>query len=321
MKPTQKSLKPHVTLWVQDELITQDQANSILAKYPADSRSPATMTFSIIGGLLCVLGVILLISANWQVIPREAKLGGLLSLLAASTLLGTESSRRKWHPAITEICYLFAAALPLVGLALISQFFNLRGSGFTLVLTWFVSILLLPFLSFSAASFIVWWMSFSTLIYFGISEYHLEWFNSEVRTGSTIYAVFGIATATASQWWTRAGQTIQRAWGESLGLITTSLALYAYGFDIYDPKPHIKPWEVLWGAVFLLNLGAVFAGYKLHRRHLVTLGLAIQGITILSFYLRLAGSMLSTGMLFLSAGVLLLILIFALHKLRKTILK
>ena len=146
MKPTQKSLKPHITRWVQDDLITQDQADSILEKYPADSRSSATMTFSIIGGLLCVLGLVLLVSANWQVIPREAKLGGLLSLLIASTLLGIESSRRKWHPAITEISYLFAAVLPLVGLTLVGQFFNLRGSGFTLVLTWFGSILLLPFL-------------------------------------------------------------------------------------------------------------------------------------------------------------------------------
>jgi uncharacterized membrane protein len=321
MKPTQKSLKPHVTRWVQEDLITQDQANNILSKYPADSRSPATMTFSIIGGLLCVLGVILLVSANWQVIPREVKLGGLLSLLTASTLLGTESSRRKWHPAITEISYLFAALLPLIGLTLISQFFNLSGSGFTLVLTWFASILFLPFLSFSAASFIIWWMCFCTLVAFGIHEYRLEWFNSETQTGCIIYAVFGITTGAASQLWTRAGQTIQRAWGESLGLITASLALYAYDFESYYPKPHFALWEVLWGAVFLLNLAAVFAGYKLHRRHLVTVGLIIEGITILSFYLRLAGSMLSTGMLFLSAGTLLLVLIFALQKLRKTILK
>ena len=170
MKPTQKSLKPHVTRWVQEDLITQDQANKLLSKYPADSRSPATMTFSIIGGLLCILGVILLVSANWQVIPREVKLGGLLSLLTASTLLGTESSRRKWHPAITEISYLFAALLPLVGLTLISQFFNLSGSGFTLVLTWFASILLLPFLSFSAASFIIWWMCLCTLIALGYTS-------------------------------------------------------------------------------------------------------------------------------------------------------
>ena len=321
MKPTQKSLKTHVTRWVQDDLITQDQADSILEKYPADSRSSATMTFSIIGGLLCVLGLVLLVSANWQVIPREAKLGGLLSLLIASTLLGIESSRRKWHPAITEISYLFAAVLPLVGLTLVGQFFNLRGSGFTLVLTWFGSILLLPFLSFSPASFLVWWTSLSSLIYLGISEYHLEWFDNEARTGLITYAAFGITTAAASQLWSLAGQTVQRAWGESLGLITTSVALYAYGFDIYEPKPHISLWEALWGAVFLLNLGAVFAGYKLHRRHLITLGLAIQGITILSFYLRLAGSMLSTGMLFLSAGTLLLILLLAIHKLRKTILK
>ena len=106
MKPTQKSLKPHVNNWVGDGLITQDQANSILAKYPVFSISPAVMTFSIIGGLLCVLGLILMISANWQSIPREAKLGGLLGLLAASTLLGAEGLRRKWYPAITEISYL-----------------------------------------------------------------------------------------------------------------------------------------------------------------------------------------------------------------------
>ena len=320
MKPTQKSLKPHVTRWVQEDLITQDQANKLLSKYPADSRSPATMTFSIIGGLLCILGVILLVSANWQVIPREVKLGGLLSLLTASTLLGTQSSRRKWHPAITEISYLFAALLPLVGLTLISQFFNLSGSGFTLVLTWFASILLLPFLSFSAASFIIWWICLY-INRFRDTRVPLEWFNSETQTGCIIYAVFGIATAAASQSWTRAGQTIQRAWGESLGLITSSLALYAYDFDSYYPKPHFALWVVLWGAVFLLNLAAVFAGYKLDRRHLVTLGLIIEGVTILSFYLRLAGSMLSTGMLFLSAGILLLVLIFALQKLRKTILK
>jgi uncharacterized membrane protein len=321
MKPTQKSLKPHLTRWVQDDLITQDQANTILSKYPADSRASLTMTYSVIGGLLCILGVILLISANWQVIPREAKFGGLLTLLAASTLLGTESRRRKWHPVITEICYLFAAVLPLVGLTLISQVFNLRGSGFTLMLAWFASILLLPFLSFSPASFVIWWMSFSALIFFGIGEYHLEWFNNESRTGSIIYAVFGIVTAVASQLWTKAQQTTQRAWGESLGLITTSLALYTYGFETYYPKSHLSLREVLWGAVFLLNLAAVSVGYKLHRRHLVTLGLGIVGITILSFYLQLAGTMLSTGMLFLSAGTLLLILIFALPKIRETILK
>jgi uncharacterized membrane protein len=321
MKPTQRSLKPHVTRWVQDDLITQDQANSILSQYPADSRSPAFMTFSTIGGLLCILGVILLVSANWQVIPREVKLAGLLSLLTASTVLGIESSRRKWHPAITEISYLFAAVLPLVGLTLIGQFFNLSGSGFTLVLTWFASILLLPFLSFSPASFIVWWMSLSTLIAFGIHEYNLKWFDNDIRMASIIYSAFGVITAVASQLWTRAGQTIQRAWGESLGLITTSLALYAYDFDTNYPKRRLAPWEILWGAVFLLGLLAVFAGYKLHRKNLVTLGLVIGGITIVSFYVRLAGSMLSTGTLFLSTGALLLAVIFALHKLRKTILK
>ena len=164
MKPTQKSLEPHINTWVKDNLITQEQGDGILAKYPTSSSSPATMTFSIIGSVLCILGVILLVSANWQSTPREAKLGALLGLLTASTLLGSEGSRRKWHPAIPEISYLCAAVLPLMGLALVSQIFNLSGSGFALILTWFISIFFLPFLSFSPSAFVVWLIALSALV-------------------------------------------------------------------------------------------------------------------------------------------------------------
>ena len=321
MKPTQKSLKPHVNTWVKDNLITQEQGDGILARYPASSTSPATMTFSIIGGALCILGVILLVSANWQSIPREVKLGALLGLLAASTLLGIEGSRRKWHPAIPEISYLFAAVLPLVALALVGQIFNLSGSGFALILTWFISIFFLPFLSFSPSTFVVWLISLSALFPLAITEYRWAWFTDEYQTISIIYALFGAVVAAASQLWSKAGRTTQRAWGESLGLIMTSLGLYTYDCATYYPHPHVPIWEIAWGAVFILNLGAVFIGYKAHRTPLVTLGFVMLGIIILSFYCRLAGSMLSTGMLFLSAGTVLIILIFTLHNLRKSILQ
>jgi uncharacterized membrane protein len=321
MKPTQKSLKPHVNAWIEGNLITPEQGDGILAKYPPSSTSPATMTFSIIGGMLCILGVILLVSANWQSIPREAKLGALLGLLTASTLLGTEGSRRKWNPAIPEISYLFAAVLPLVGLALVSQIFNLSGSGFALILTWFISILFLPFLSFSPSTFVVWMISLSALVPLAIIEYHWTWFADEYETISIMYALLGVVTAAASQLWSKAGRTMQRAWGESLGLIMTSLGLYTYDCTTNYPHFHFLIWEIAWGAVFVLNLGAVFVGYKAHRAPLVNLGFVMLGIIILSFYCRLAGSMLSTGMLFLSAGMLLIILIFTLHKLRKSILQ
>jgi uncharacterized membrane protein len=321
MKTIQNFLTPHVNNWVGDGLITQDQADRILAKYPAAASSPAIMTFSIIGGLLCILGLILTISANWQSIPREVKLGGLLALLTASTLLGTEGNRRKWHPAITQISYLFAAVLPLAGLALISQFFNLSGSGFMLVLTWFLSILFLPFLSFSPSAFVVWLVALSTLVPLAVAEYHWTLFTNEEHAVSVIYAALGVAITAGSQLWSRASQLVQRAWGESLGLITTSLGLYTCDLAIYYPKNHFQVWEILWGVVFMLNLVAVFSGYKFSRRHLVTVGLVMIGVTIFSFYLRLVRSMMSTGMLFLTAGTLLLILISAIHKLRKSILQ
>jgi uncharacterized membrane protein len=324
MKPTQKTLGPLVARWVEEHLITEEQADLILSKYPAEARSAATVTFSVIGGLLCILGMVLLISANWQTIPREVKLGGVLILLAVATLVGVESNKRKWHPAISEISYLFAAVLPLASLVLIGQFFNLGASMFSLMFWWFASILLLPFLSLSTASFVVWWSCLCALIGFGIQEEIpglFFWLGNRAQSASAIFGLFGIATVAGSQLWTRWGQISQRAWGESLGLITTSLALFIYDFDIFDGQRRFATWEVLWGAVFLLNLAAVFVGYKTDRRHLVTLGLVMQGVTILSFYLRLAGSLLSTGTLFLSSGTLLLVLILVLRRVRRTILK
>jgi uncharacterized membrane protein len=249
------------------------------------------------------------------------KLGGLLTLLIASTLLGTEGNRRKWNPAITEISYLFAAVLPLLGLALISQFFNLSGSGFMLVLTWFLCVVFLPFLSLSPSTFVVWLVALSTLVPLAVKEYYWTLFTNQDHTISVIYAGLGIAITAGSQFWSRAGQLVQRAWGESVGLITTSLGLFTYDLDIFYPENHLQVWEILWGVVFMLNLLAVLSGYKFGRRHLVTLGLVMISVIVFAFYLRLAGSMMSTGMLFLSAGTLLLILIFALHKLRKSILQ
>jgi uncharacterized membrane protein len=247
-------------------------------------------------------------------------LGGLLTLLTASTLLGTEGNRRKWNPAITEISYLFAAVLPLAGLALISQFFNLSGSGFMLVLTWFLSILFLPFLSLSPSTFVVWLVALSTLVPLAVKQYHWTLSTNQDQTISVMYAALGVAIAAGSQLWSIAGRLVQRAWGESLGLITTSLALCTYDLAIFDSEAHLQVWEILWGVVFMLNLLAVFSGYKFGRKHLVTAGLVMIGVTIFTFYLRLAGSMMSTGMLFLTAGTLLLILISVLHKLRKSIL-
>src|SRR5215469_6869047 len=234
MKPTQKSLCTHVNNWVGDGLITRDQADRILAKYPVGLGSPAMMTFSIIGGLLCILGLILTISANWQSIPRKVKLGGLLTLLTASTLVGTEGNRRKWHPAITEISYLFAAVLPLAGLAMISQFFNLSGSGFMLVLTWFLSILFLPFLSLSSSAFVVWLLALSALISLAITEHHWILLDSEDHTLLAVAGVWGVVVAAGSQLWSKTGGTMQRSWGEALGLIMTSQALYAYDLGIFD---------------------------------------------------------------------------------------
>ena len=69
-----------------------------------------------------------------------------------------------------------------MGLALVSQIFNLSGSGFALILTWFISIFFLPFLSFSPSAFVVWLIALSALVPLAITEHRWAWFTDEYQT-------------------------------------------------------------------------------------------------------------------------------------------
>src|SRR5262245_61254851 len=58
--------------WVSDGVVTAQQAEAILARYPESGRwfQRPIAIFSILGGALVVLAVALVIAHNWQEIPR-----------------------------------------------------------------------------------------------------------------------------------------------------------------------------------------------------------------------------------------------------------
>jgi len=84
--------------WVSDGLIGEDQARAILARYGAsyDDAVKGWRGYLVLLSLAAVMagvGLILLLSHNWEEIPSWLKLGGILVLLGLINLQGL----RLWH--------------------------------------------------------------------------------------------------------------------------------------------------------------------------------------------------------------------------------
>ena len=84
-----RDLAAEVCTWVDQELISADQARAICRQYGVDydrirSRSTAYRMLAVLGFLFVGLSVITVIGANWDLIPRGARMAGLLVLTAGA---------------------------------------------------------------------------------------------------------------------------------------------------------------------------------------------------------------------------------------------
>lgn len=308
MKLHQSRLKPEVDAWVRDGLVTREQADRILDRYPREARNLWLAALVVIGSVLCLGGIILLIASNWQEIPALVKLTGLLVLLIGSTVLGVETARRRGPAVASECGFLGAAVLPLLGLALISQIFHLEGRPTTLVATWAIAIAPLPFLSRSLSAWIVWIGALGWLLGVALDDYTgLHRF----REFCGAYAAFGLVLAFASQGWR---ERPLRAVGEFIGVFIAGLAAYLAAFDL-------SWWFPAWLALFVAAIGLVYFGYRTARIHQVNFAFVLIALVMISTFLRLVGSMATTGTIFLSGGVFMILVAWGLNHLRRKVLR
>lgn len=308
---SQKDLRPQVDGWTQAGLITTEQAASILARYPPTAPRRWPVAFLMLGGLLCLGGVILIISSNWQAIPAPVKLGNLIALLAGSYALAIETRRRERSRAWWEIGYLGAAVFPFLGLMLISQIFHLRGNPFTLLLTWTVAISLLPFLTRSVSAFFVWLLALMALLIDLPEGLHMPWW--EFHTTAWILTGYGVVCALASQLWMRVGEPVLREVGEYFGVVTALMSLFVLGCDLN------YMWFGVWLLVFVVSLGLIVRGYHSERIHQVNVGFCFVGLVILATFLRLVGTMFDTGLIFIVGGLIIIGGVSALEFVRRRV--
>jgi uncharacterized membrane protein len=139
------------------DLITAEQKQRIIERFRLrEEPGRLLVVLSVFGALLVASGVVLLISANWEVIPRGVKLAAGILLMLGAWAGGwrlRESSGH--HPKSGEALYLVGAGLWLANIALVGQIYHLSSRPPNAILLWAAGIAPLPWLLRSKALFVL----------------------------------------------------------------------------------------------------------------------------------------------------------------------
>lgn len=243
MSSFEKTLSLASEAWVADGLITAPQREAILARHPLTADSHASSRFlailATIGGALLLIGVSLIIKANWAAIGDWVKIGALVALLLGAYIGGWRlkvSPGR--YPRLGDACLMVGAVLFLLGIALVSQIFHLNSRPSNGVLLWWAGIAAVPWLVRAKGAYFV--SIVAGLIWLGMemhaSDSVLLLASSWDRYSSDefLFAAAGVFVGLALF---ASGLALRRSRfpefsgiHEKLGLGTLTFSLYALGF-------------------------------------------------------------------------------------------
>lgn len=238
--PFRDDLERRSVDWVQSGLISASQRERILAAEPAGGGAAPRLVaiFSLLGAALVVLGVILVVSQNWDDIPRLTKLGAGIALMLVTFAAGYWL--RFGPPSMTktgEGVLLAASGVFLANLALISQQYNIDFNPSPLFLPVLITTAALAYVLrsrayiFVAAGLAVTWLTF---------ESQRDGSALETRNGAALLLVAGggiwllvAAEANRRFHWPRFAEPLRIVGGATLFAAVYVLGFYRH-FDVDD---------------------------------------------------------------------------------------
>jgi uncharacterized membrane protein len=135
--------------WQRAGLIDGALAERIVAWEAAHRRPVVLWAVAGMGALAVSLGIMAIVSANWENVPVAVKLGTVLGLNGLCAVAVFDFWRRNWAWR-REIAALLLFGLVLSGIALIGQVYQLQSAPWRALALWLV--LATPFLAFTALS-------------------------------------------------------------------------------------------------------------------------------------------------------------------------
>lgn len=221
-------------------LITDEQQQRIVAHFGLKEEGSRFLAIiSTVGAVLVASGVILLISANWEQIPKFVKLAvGLALLLGAHAGGWYLREVRKEYLKTAEALHLVGSILFLANIALVGQIYHLSSRPPNAILLWWAGFAALPWLLRSKAQFVL------LLLAFGV------WFGMEAAQRDSVLHVrelhevallslLGLLYFGVGGWLRRTSFASFAGAGEKLGLLVFHGFLYPFSLKFF----HDSPWE------------------------------------------------------------------------------
>lgn len=255
------SLPRKLESWVEAGFISREQSARILTHEKSGSGSRFKLGIIFAGLFSILLGISLVVAANWSFIPAGVKLGThflINAVLATLVYRWRQDPARAMH---RDVALFILWGLTLTLIALIGQIFQLSGDMTTALRVWFwlttPMILLLAQSAFIAR---LWALAF--VVYVPIDIFSTLWDHTQnwnIRKAVLLATgiILPLATWIAGSW--RQLNAARPAMGEALRGTGLALALFAasiVGYGFYD---HMR-------TDYSLLIPAVFAAFTIVTR-------------------------------------------------------
>lgn len=244
--------------------ITDEQRQQIVEHFKLKEESNRFLVIiSFVGAVLVAAGIVLLIAANWETIPRGVKIAAGLTLMLVAHGFGwwLREVRRDYRKA-GEALHLGGSLLFLANIALVGQIYHLSTRAPNAFLLWWAGIAALPWLLRSKAQHLL------ALLAFGL------WFGFEVNQDDSLirlrdecqvlaYALLGLVYVGLGYVLRRSAFASFAQVTERLGLLTFLVFAYPLTWQGFMGAYHQTTAGFCWilpslaaGAVALVALGA-----------------------------------------------------------------
>ncbi|RWO38499.1 MAG: DUF2157 domain-containing protein [Mesorhizobium sp.] len=130
-------VRADITRWLQAGLIDASTADALTRDVEANERKSLSFgsILAMMAALLFGAAVLIFVAANWEAIPRLARVAALFAIIFAGYVGGAVLKTRD-HAAIGEALWIVAAAAFGGSIALIGQMYHLSGDETSALITW-----------------------------------------------------------------------------------------------------------------------------------------------------------------------------------------
>ena len=305
------ALSKKLQKWVEQGIITKDQADKITELEGKNQSSMAWRMMFLIAGLFIGLGIVLLIGANWDYIPASLKISGNFTIWLG-ILYGAYWSITHKKENIREMFLTLSFLMVGATIGLIGQIFNLSGGWESFAFAW--ALLGIPYIILSRlVALNTMWIILLLTGFKGLSIFSwLHWLYDtlsgvpELVTATAVLALIGYAGAQLHE--TVGKIIILPQTLSKLSMFIMYVVIIFCGWSM-----GVKDWGASIFVLIFFGIRMAIAFIRKNPRSFRNNTLLIQLFIFFIFITRFE-NLFKSGIGFILGGALLLLLIYGLKK-------